>query len=208
LRQDNADSRLTPSGRAIGLVDDQRWATFQEKSETIKAEQKRLSTTRIHPSPEWDEALKDYDERIKQPITLEELLRRPRVPYAVVEKLVPASSDGTFAYWAEVETEIKYAGYIERQNNQVAQIEKLDAMRLPSNLSYLSLENLSKEAREKLERIRPETLGQATRIAGVSPADISVLLVVLSATRQRQESTSKEGIKEAGCQERVAALGS
>lgn len=208
LRQDNADSRLTPSGRAIGLVDDQRWAAYQEKAETIKEEHKRLATTRVHPAPEWDEALQDYDERIKQAITLEELLRRPRVPYAVVEKLVPASVGSAFPYWAEIETEIKYAGYIERQNHQVAQVERLDAMRLPSNLSYSALENLSKEAREKLERIRPETLGQATRIAGVSPADISVLLVVLSAARQRQESAPKEGIKEAGCQERVAALGS
>jgi tRNA uridine 5-carboxymethylaminomethyl modification enzyme len=208
LRQDNADSRLTPSGRAIGLVDDQRWAAYQEKAETIKEEHKRLATTRVHPAPEWDEALQDYDERIKQAITLEELLRRPRVPYAVVEKLVPASVGSAFPYWAEIETEIKYAGYIERQNHQVAQVERLDAMRLPSNLSYSAFENLSKEAREKLERIRPETLGQATRIAGVSPADISVLLVVLSAARQRQESAPKEGIKEAGCQERVAALGS
>lgn len=188
LRQDNADARLTSLGRAIGLVDDRRWAIYEKKYVAIEAEHKRLSTVRVHSSSAWDEALAPYEERIKQAVTLEELLRRPKVPYEVIEKMSPASQTEKFAWAAEVETEIKYAGYIERQRNQVAQLEKLDGVRLAREVDYLSLENLSKEAREKLNRIKPETLGQAARIAGVSPADVSVLLVSLEILRRKQQT--------------------
>jgi len=208
LRQDNADARLTASGRAVGLVDDERWQTYQEKAETMAQEHKRLAKTRLHPSSECDELLAPYGEQVKQSITLEELLRRPRVPYAVVQKLAPSAFAGEFPFSCEIETEIKYAGYIERQNTQVAQVEKLDAMKLPSDISYPAIENLSKEAREKLERIRPSTLGQATRIAGVSPADISVLLVVLATRRSSHPLSLKEEANRSGCQEKTAALGS
>jgi tRNA uridine 5-carboxymethylaminomethyl modification enzyme len=185
LRQDNADLRLTEAGRAIGLVDDERWAIFEKKYEAINAEHKRLATTRAHPSPEWDTELAPYDEQMKQSITLEELLRRPRVPYSVIAKMAPSDRPGQFCYPTEIETDVKYAGYIERQKNQVAQLERLDNVRLAHNLDYLAMENLSKEAREKLNRIRPETLGQASRIAGVSPADVSVLLVTLEIGRRQ-----------------------
>lgn len=182
LRQDNADVRLTPIGREIGLVDDHRWSLFEQKQKDINTEKKRLKETRIHPSKEWDEVLAEHEEELKQSVTLEELLRRPRVPYTAIQKMVPA--DRQFAYALEVETDIKYAGYIERQKNQVAQTEKLDNVKLPANMDFLSLDNLSKEAREKLNRIRPETLGQAARIGGVSPADVSVLMVWLEARRR------------------------
>ncbi|PWT99064.1 MAG: tRNA uridine-5-carboxymethylaminomethyl(34) synthesis enzyme MnmG [Candidatus Melainabacteria bacterium] len=192
LRQDNADARLTSLGRSIGLVDDRRWAIFQAKYDAIERERKRLAETRIHPCSTWDEALAPYEEKIKQAVTLEELLRRPRIPYSVIEKIAPANEGVEFAWALEVETEIKYAGYIERQKNQVAQTEKLDGVRLPADTDYALLENLSKEAREKLNRIRPETLGQAARIAGVSPADVSVLLVNLE-IRRRQQSAQRPG---------------
>jgi tRNA uridine 5-carboxymethylaminomethyl modification enzyme len=184
LRQDNADLRLTPVGRSIGLVDDERWAIFEEKIGLIGREKERLASTRIHPSAEWDAALSPFDEQLKSAVTLEELLRRPRIPYRVVAERMPSPFGADFPYANEIETDIKYQGYIDRQRNQVAQVEKLDGVRLPKEIVYKSLANLSKEAREKLDRIRPETLGQASRIAGVSPADVSVLLVVLE-TRRR-----------------------
>jgi tRNA uridine 5-carboxymethylaminomethyl modification enzyme len=182
LRQDNADERLTPLGRKIGMVNDERWAVFERKQNAIGNERKRLSKTRIHPSSEWDEALSEHDEQLKLSVTLEELLRRPRVPYSVIAKMSPAPEE--FNYALELETEIKYAGYIERQKNHVAQTEKYDSVKLPADLDYLSLGNLCKEAREKLNKIRPETLGQAARMGGVSPADISVLLVTLETARR------------------------
>jgi len=191
LRQDNADRRLTPAGRAIGLVDDERWANFNEKYEAIDKERKRLSTTRINPSPDWQEELSSCGEKLKQSVTLLELLRRPKVPYSLIKKLAPQSLEIPFLWGLELETEIKYAGYIERQKNQVNQVEKLDGVPLPKDISYQSLFNLSKEAREKLERIKPDTLGQASRIAGVSPADISVLLVCLEIRRRNSVNSRK-----------------
>ncbi len=198
LRQDNADMRLTPLGREFGLVDDKRWARFQSKQAEIEAEMERLKQTRIHPCPEWEAALSECSERIKNSLTLEELLRRPRVPYALVEKLCPRTGGGAFPWVLELETDIKYAGYIERQKAQVAQSEKFDNVRLPGDMNFLDLENLSKEAREKLQRIRPETLGQAARIGGVSPADVSVLLVLLSARRRAGKDRDESGADAGG----------
>lgn len=186
LRQDNADVRLTPLGRELGMVDDHRWAIFERKQQGIEGERKRLKETRVSPSPQWEEALSPYEEHLKQSVSLEELLRRPRVPYSLIEQMVPGDPQNAFEWALEVETDIKYAGYIERQKNQVAQSEKYDALKLPAEIDYAELHHLSKEAREKLNRIRPETIGQAARIGGVSPADVSVLLVWLE-TRRRAE---------------------
>lgn len=194
LRQDNADVRLTPLGREIGMVDDNRWKIFEAKQESIRDERVRLSRTRIHPSQDWDEALAPYGEELKQSVTLEELVRRPRVPYSVVSEKTLGQSEGKFAWALELETEIKYAGYIERQQNQVTHAEKFDNVSLPVACDYNELKNLSKEAREKLNKIRPETLGQAARIGGVSPADISVLLVWLELNRRTHKD---DGIKRA-----------
>jgi tRNA uridine 5-carboxymethylaminomethyl modification enzyme len=188
LRQDNADVRMTPLGREIGLVDDARWALFERKQTMIRRERERLAELKIQPDPQWDEALAEYDEQLKHPVSGEELLRRPKVPYAVIERLCGFSLGGErFPYALELETEIKYAGYIARQKAQVAQAEKYDAIRLPRDIDYRALDNLSKEAREKLDKLRPETLGQAARIGGVSPADVSVLLVYLEARRRTAE---------------------
>ncbi|MBI4533137.1 MAG: tRNA uridine-5-carboxymethylaminomethyl(34) synthesis enzyme MnmG [Candidatus Melainabacteria bacterium] len=196
LRQDNADARLTQVGRRLGLVDDYRWELFERKQCAIQQEQKRLQATRLYPSCEWKQVLAAYDEEMRQSITAEELLRRPRVPYSVVIKMCPP--EGEFPWAHEVETDIKYAGYIARQKSQVAQAEKLDGVRLPLDLDYARLENLSKEAREKLNRIRPETVGQASRIGGVSPADVAVLLVWLASKRRCQESPTQQEANLAG----------
>jgi tRNA uridine 5-carboxymethylaminomethyl modification enzyme len=185
LRQDNADARLTPIGRQIGLVDDRRWQIFEAKQAAIAAEHDRLSQIKIQPSAVWDDALVQYDEELKQTLTADHLLRRPKVPYALIERMCGAPDGKPFPHVLELETEIKYAGYIARQKAQVAQAEKFEAIKLPHDLVYTSLENLSKEAREKLQRLRPATLGQASRIGGVSPADISVLLVHLEVCRRK-----------------------
>ncbi len=184
LRQDNADTRLTPMGREIGLVDDHRWSLYEKKQIGIAGERKRLQSVRIHPSAEWQATLREFDEELKQPATLEELLRRPRVPYSAIEKMSPASESCKFEWSLEVETEVKYAGYIERQKAQVKQAERLDNVKLPLDIDYTKMENLAKEAREKLTRIKPITLGQASRIGGITPADVSVLLVFLEARRR------------------------
>jgi len=184
LRQDNADVRLTPLGREIGMVTDDRWEQYETKQQQIQVELKRLTRTKVHPDATWEEALAPYEEQLKQTCTLEELLRRPRVPYELIQRLAPAAASERFAWALEVETAIKYAGYIERQRSQVAQSEKFDTIKIPGDLDFLKLDNLSKEAREKLNRIRPETLGQAARVGGVSPADVSVLLVSIEARRR------------------------
>ncbi|MDZ4834657.1 MAG: tRNA uridine-5-carboxymethylaminomethyl(34) synthesis enzyme MnmG [Candidatus Melainabacteria bacterium] len=186
LRQDNADARLTPYGRKIGLVDDHRWALFVDKQEKINSEKHRLATTRIHPEQNWNDALEEYGEELKQSVTLAELLRRPKVPYAIIESQAPSSVESPFAFAMALETEIKYEGYIERQKSQIAQAEKHDNVKLPTDLDYNELVHLSKETRERLNRIRPETLGQASRMGGVRPADISVLMVYLEAQRRRE----------------------
>ncbi len=199
LRQDNADMRLTPLGRDIGMVDDHRWRLFEYKQEAIAGEMKRLKTVRIHPNADWEAALAPYNETMKQSATLEELLRRPKFPYSVIEKLAPAedpqlSESKAFEFALEVETDIKYAGYIERQRLLIAQTEKLDGFKLPPDFNYLAADHLSKEAREKLNRIRPTTLGQASRIGGVSPADISVLMVMLEQKRRADSGRTKAGV--------------
>lgn len=190
LRQDNADSRLTPIGRAIGLVDDYRWQLFNQKQDSIQTEKKRLNSTRIQPHEKVERVLSQFGETLKQSATLEELLRRPKVTYQAVEALSPAPGDTGFAFAQELETDIKYAGYIERQKSQIDQLEKLDRVKLPETIDYQELLHLSKESREKLNRIRPETLGQASRIGGVSPADISVLMVHLETRRRNLQATA------------------
>jgi len=186
LRQDNADSRLTPLGREIGMVDDHRWAIFNKKQEEINAERERFRGKRVHPSAAWEEALSKYDEHLKQPATLEELLRRPRVPYSAIASVCPPESGSEFKWQLELETEVKYEGYIERQRAHVANAEKLDNILLPADFDYMAMENLSKESREKLQKLRPERLGQASRIGGVSPADVSVLLVMIESRRRAE----------------------
>lgn len=190
LRQDNADQRLTPIGRSIGLVDDYRWDLFNKKQESMQIEMKRLSSTRIQPQEQVEAVLAQFGETLKQSCTLEELLRRPKVTYKAVDELAPAQGETEFAFKQELETDIKYAGYIERQKSQIDQLEKLDRVKLPLEIDYQELRHISKESREKLNRIRPETLGQASRIGGVSPADISVLMVHLETRRRNLQAAA------------------
>lgn len=181
LRQDNADFRLTPLGHEIGLIDDDRYNKFIEKYNCVDEEIKRLEKTNVSPDEEVNKLLEAYNSTlITTGLTLADLVRRPELCYEVLEsidkKRKPLSEDIIF----QVNNMIKYKGYIERQNRQVEQFKKLENKRIPDNIDYKTIGSLRSEAVQKLESVRPVSIGQASRISGVSPADISVLMVYLS----------------------------
>jgi len=180
LRSDNADQRLTPLGREIGLIDDRRWELYQRKQANIIAEQERLYETRIKERNEVAiKIVEDTKEKIKNSITLADLLRRPSFHYQDLEKYNLGNPELNKAEKEGAEIEIKYSGYIKRQQNQIEQIARYSNKKLAENLNYMTIDTLSMEAREKLTKVRPLTIGQATRIGGVNPADINALIVYL-----------------------------
>lgn len=190
LRSDNADRRLTPLGREIGLIDDRRWELFQRKQANILAEKKRLETTRVKEREEVGVAIaSDTQQRIKGSITLAELLRRPGFHYPQLEQYGLGRPELELAEKEGAEIEIKYSGYMERQKNQIDQISRHANRKLPENLDYMKIETLSMESREKLNRVKPLTIGQASRIGGVNPADINALLIYLE-VRNRQPAAA------------------
>jgi tRNA uridine 5-carboxymethylaminomethyl modification enzyme len=181
LREDNADIRLTAAGREVGLVDDARWAAFNEKIELIEQEKQRLKGQYIHPNHVATEAL---NQKLKNPVTrehsLEELIRRPEMTYADLMKVESLGPGLAHAQAAEqVEIQIKYAGYIERQKDEIAKSIRHEETLLPPDFDYGQISGLSNEVVAKLIDARPETIGKASRISGITPAAISLLLVYL-----------------------------
>ncbi|OKH27454.1 tRNA uridine-5-carboxymethylaminomethyl(34) synthesis enzyme MnmG [Chroogloeocystis siderophila] len=180
LRSDNADQRLTPLGREIGLIDDRRWELFTRKQANIAAEKERLYTTRVKEHEPVGQAIASSTKQaIKGSITLADLLRRPGFHYEDLEHHGLGNSDLDVVEKEGAEIEIKYSGYLQRQQNQIDQISRQAHRLLPSDLNYAVIETLSKEAREKLAKVKPLTIGQAARIGGVNPADVNALLVYL-----------------------------
>lgn len=182
LRQDNADSRLTPIGHKIGLIDDIQYNRYIDKQKQIESEIERLSKTKLSATSGVNEILSEYEEHIDRGIRLSELLKRPNITYDVLKKLDYETEVRNIPEDVadEVEVLIKYDGYLKRQEIQVEQSTKLEKYRIPENIDYSTINHISTETKEKLSKIRPKNLAQASRIGGVKPADISVLMVMLS----------------------------
>ncbi|GFE67855.1 tRNA uridine-5-carboxymethylaminomethyl(34) synthesis enzyme MnmG [Chroococcus sp. FPU101] len=188
LRSDNADERLTPLGREIGLIDDRRWDLYQQKQANIIAEKERLYETRIKERDELGIAIAhDTQQKIKGSVSLADLLRRPGFHYVDLDRYGLGNPDLTINEREGAEIDIKYSGYLKRQQNQIEQISRHSNRHLSCEIDYMKIDTLSMEAREKLTKIKPATIGQASRIGGVNPADINALLVYLE-LRARYQS--------------------
>jgi tRNA uridine 5-carboxymethylaminomethyl modification enzyme len=186
LRSDNADQRLTPLGREIGLIDDRRWTLFMHKQAQIAAEKERLHETRVKELDALGQEIAACTRQaIKGSITLADLLRRPGFHYGDLERFGLGNPELDRAVKEGAEIDIKYSGYIQRQQNQIEQIARQEHRKLPADLDYHAIETLSKEAREKLSKVRPLTVGQAARIGGVNPADVNALLIYLEVQSRR-----------------------
>ncbi|MDQ0113165.1 tRNA uridine-5-carboxymethylaminomethyl(34) synthesis enzyme MnmG [Paenibacillus harenae] len=180
LRHDNADLRLTPIGYEIGLISEERYAKFLRKKELVEIEIERLKTTKVKPDDVNDMLTAAGSAPMTNGADALSLLRRPEITYAMVETVVPSPGLGlTDEMKEQVEIQIKYAGYIEKQLLQVERLNKMEKKRIPDDIEYSEVHGLASEAKQKLAVIRPLSIGQASRIAGVTPADISILLVYL-----------------------------
>ena len=186
LRQDNADLRLTPIGHEVGLISDERYKAFEKKKENIKNEIERLKTVAIKPSEETNKFLEENGSTpIKHGVKLIELLKRSELSYKALETIDSGRPKLTRQESEQVEIQVKYEGYIRLQLVQVEKFEKLETKMLPEDIDYKNLQGISLEARQKLDKYRPISIGQASRISGVSPADIAVLLIYLEQRKRK-----------------------
>ena len=191
LRQDNADERLTPTGYEIGLSSEQRWQRFQQKQERKTAEAKRVKSTVLPPSEELNQILVSHETSpVTTGVRLSELLKRPQLSYQALKPVDRTRPDYPESVFENVEIELKYEGYIARQKADIEEMRRVERKKLPVDVDYQQIKGLRLEAAEKLSKVRPENIGQAGRISGVSPADISVLLIWLAANGMKEK---KEG---------------
>ena len=181
LRQDNADERLTPIGHKIGLIDDTQFERFNKKQELIQIEKTRLEGLKIPATHEVNEILAKYEEHLDRGIRASELLKRPNISYKILKELDESTKELNIPkdVYEQIEVIVKYDGYIKRQQEQVDQAGKLEKFKIPENIDYNTIDHISTETKEKLSKIRPKNLAQASRIGGVKPADISILMVML-----------------------------
>ncbi len=182
LRQDNADLRLTPTGYRIGLISEERYNKFVEKTQQIEAERKRIEETSISVSDELQKILENCGTApLKKGCKMIELIKRPQVTYKDLESVDTTRPDYPSEVFEQVEISVKYEGYIARQEQQIKEMRRIEKKKIPADLDYSTLKGLRLEAVEKLSKIRPENLGQASRISGVNPADIAALNIILEA---------------------------
>ncbi|MCM1009364.1 MAG: tRNA uridine-5-carboxymethylaminomethyl(34) synthesis enzyme MnmG [Fusobacterium sp.] len=179
LRQDNADERLTEIGHKIGLIDDAQFEVYKNKQAAIEREMERIKEAKISPTDENNAILAKYSEHIDRGVKAAELLKRPNISYNVIKELDSEAKDLPKDICEQVEILVKYDGYLKRQEFQVEQSTKLEKYVIPEDIDYSKIEHISTETKQKLAKIRPKDLAQASRIGGVKPADISVLMVML-----------------------------
>jgi tRNA uridine 5-carboxymethylaminomethyl modification enzyme len=180
LRHDNADMRLTPIGYEIGLISEERYKRFEQKKWTIQQEVERLRKTKVRPEPNVQQMLESAGTvPLNNAVDLASLLRRPEISYSHLESISPSPFDLDEEMKEQVEIEIKYEGYIEKQLQQVERLAKMEKKKIPEDIDYYSIHGLANEAKARLSEIRPISIAQASRISGVNPADISILLVYL-----------------------------
>lgn len=194
LRHDNADMRLTEIGREVGLVDDERWNAFQIKKAQFDNELTRLSTIKLKPVKEINDKVVSLGfKTLTDAMTAKEFMRRPDITHGVVTQFIgPAAEDLDSKVVELLETEIKYEGYIEKALDQVAKMKRMEEKRIPADIDWDDIDSIATEARQKFKKINPETIGQASRISGVNPADVSILMVYLEG---RSRSISKNQAK-------------
>jgi tRNA uridine 5-carboxymethylaminomethyl modification enzyme len=180
LREDNADLRLTPLGRELGLIDDPRWRRFNDKREAIERETQRLQSTWLRPQEVSEvQAREVLGNALSREYRLFELLRRPEVSYAALMQLVGGEGVSDAVVAEQIEIQAKYAGYIDRQMDEIERHRRYECLQIPDDLDYEQVRGLSNEVRQKLKQHTPATIGQASRISGVTPAAVSLLLVHL-----------------------------
>ncbi|MDD3236542.1 MAG: tRNA uridine-5-carboxymethylaminomethyl(34) synthesis enzyme MnmG [Candidatus Gastranaerophilales bacterium] len=181
LRQDNADERLTEIGYEVGLISDERFERFKQKQKMIADEIERMKTDKVSATAETNQILEKYGEKLERGSKLIELIKRPNINYKILQELSSKTKELNLPrdVYEQIEVKIKYDGYIKRQLDQVQMAGKLDNIHIPASIDYNEISHISIETREKLSKIRPATIGQAARIGGVKPADISVLMVII-----------------------------
>ena len=181
LRQDNADARLTPIGKKVGLIDDTQYKVFTDKQEAIEREMARIKVAKISATEEVNRVLAKVGQSLDRGIKIAELLKRPDIDYNIIKELDAETRDLDIPFDVAEQVEIltKYDGYLKRQEQQVKEAGKLDKFKIPDDIDYSKIEHISSETKDKLTKIRPKTLAQASRIGGVKPADISILMVML-----------------------------
>ena len=181
LRQDNADARLTPIGKKVGLIDDAQYKVFTDKQEAIEREMLRIKDAKISATDEVNSVLAKVGQNIDRGIKIAELLKRPDIDYNIIKEIDEETKNLNIPFDVAEQVEIltKYDGYLKRQEQQVKEAGKLDKFKIPEDIDYSNIEHISSETKDKLSKIRPKTLAQASRIGGVKPADISILMVML-----------------------------
>ena len=193
LRQDNADLRLTPIGYEVGLIDEQRYQTFLRKKELIQKEWERIQTVHFGNTPEVQDLLTSCGSTpLKNGISMVDLIKRPELNYDVLAPIDHDRPELSQDVREQVNIQIKYEGYIRRQESQVKQFLKMENKKIPGDIDYSKIKSLRLEAVQKLSSVRPESVGQAARISGVSPADISVLLVYLNVSRETSHKEEEQ----------------